>query len=106
MAKVFVKHDGSLPELAGYIEQYIRQLTVHNLAVHEKNADLCINLISNPSGAEKMIACRAENPGKLEGDFSTHLAKYIRDSKVLPKGRNRANSDNSFTFKPKPIGRI
>jgi hypothetical protein len=44
MAKVYIKNDENSELVAEFLKKYIRQETVHNLSVHESNADFCISL--------------------------------------------------------------
>jgi hypothetical protein len=47
MAKIFIKSDEDENSILvkNILQKYIRQETVHNLSVHESNADFCISLI-------------------------------------------------------------
>jgi hypothetical protein len=44
MANIFIKANESNQNVLNYLESYIRKLTVHNVSIFEKNADICINL--------------------------------------------------------------
>jgi len=45
MAKLFIKSDEDSNLVKEFLKQYIRQETVHNISVHEANADICISLV-------------------------------------------------------------
>ena len=44
MAKIFIKSDENSEPVKDFLKKYIRQETVHNLSVHEQNANVCISL--------------------------------------------------------------
>ena len=44
MAKIYIKSDERSESVKSFLKKYIRQSTPYNLAVHEKNADICISL--------------------------------------------------------------
>jgi len=44
MAKIFIKSDENSEQVKDFLKKYIRKETVHNLSVHEQNADVCISL--------------------------------------------------------------
>jgi hypothetical protein len=53
MAKIYIKNDEDSRFVKDFLKKYIRQETVHNLAVHEQNADICISLFIPEYPAEE-----------------------------------------------------
>lgn len=53
MAKIYIKNDENSRLVKDFLKKYIRQETVHNLAVHEQNADICISLFIPEYPAEE-----------------------------------------------------
>jgi hypothetical protein len=53
MAKVYIKNDEDSKLVKDFLKKSIRQETVHNLAVHEQNADICISLFIPEYPAEQ-----------------------------------------------------
>lgn len=53
MAKIYIKSDEDSRLVKDFLKKYIRQETVHNLAVHEQNADICISLFIPEYPAEE-----------------------------------------------------
>jgi hypothetical protein len=53
MAKIYIKNDEDSRLVKDFLKKYIRQETVHNLAVHEQNADICISLFIPEYPAEE-----------------------------------------------------
>ena len=55
MAKIYIKSDEYSEPVKTFLKKYIRQETVHNLSVHEQNADICISLFIPEYPAEQRL---------------------------------------------------
>jgi hypothetical protein len=80
MAKLFIKSDENSKAVEDYLKKYIRQETVHNLAVHESNADFCISLIIEKYPAEEKFHAYIFNKTELVEDLANKI--YYQCSKA------------------------
>lgn len=61
MANVFIKSDEKAEYIAELLRTYIRMGTVHNISVHEKNADFCISMSIPPYPASNGLKAYTYN---------------------------------------------
>ena len=85
MAKIFIKSDEDSEQVKSYLKKYIRQETVHNLAVHEQNADFCISLIIREYPAEERFQAYFYNGSEMLEELADKI--YYQCSKAEIKTR-------------------
>jgi hypothetical protein len=85
MAKIFIKSDKDSEPVKDFLKKYIRQETVHNLSVHEQNADLCISLIIPEYPAEQRFNAYFYNNAENMEELSDRI--YYQCSKAEIKTR-------------------
>jgi hypothetical protein len=85
MAKIFIKSDKDSEPVKNFLKKYIRQETVHNLSVHEQNADLCISLIIPEYPAEQRFNAYFYNNAENMEELSDRI--YYQCSKAEIKTR-------------------
>jgi hypothetical protein len=65
MANIFIKSDQNSELVKDFLKKYIRQETVHNLSVHEQNADFCISLVIREYPAEEKFQAYFYNGSEM-----------------------------------------
>jgi hypothetical protein len=85
MAKIFIKSDKDSEPVKDFLKKYIRQETVHNLSVHEENADVCISLLIPEYPAEQRFNAYFYNNAENMEDLSDRI--YYQCSKAEIKTR-------------------
>jgi hypothetical protein len=73
MAKLFIKSDEYSEPVKNFLKKYIRQETVHNLSVHEQNADFCISLIIREYPAEEKFQAYFYNGSEMLEDLANKI---------------------------------
>jgi hypothetical protein len=101
MAKVFIKSDYYSEPVRDYLKKYIRQETVHNLSVHEQNADICISLFIPEYPAEQRFNAyfynNTENMQELADKIYYQCAKAdIKTRPVAKRSMPREEYDLDF----------
>lgn len=101
MAKIFIKSDKDSEPVKDFLKKYIRQETVHNLSVHEQNADLCISLLIPEYPAEQRFNAyfynNAENMEELSDRIYYQCSKAeIKTRPVSKKSMPRDEYELSF----------
>lgn len=85
MAKIFIKSDKDSEPVKDFLKKYIRQETVHNLSVHEENADVCISLLIPEYPAEQRFNAYFYNNAENMEELSDRI--YYQCSKAEIKTR-------------------
>ena len=85
MAKIFIKSDENSEVVAELLKKYIRQETVHNLSVHESNADFCVSLKIPEYPAEQRLNSYFYNNADNMEDLASRI--YYQCSKADIKTR-------------------
>lgn len=85
MAKIFIKNDEDSTLVKDFLKKYIRQETVHNLSVHEQNADICISLFIPEYPAEQRFNAYFYNNAESMEDLADRI--YYQCSKAEIKTR-------------------
>ena len=85
MAKIFIKSDKDSEPVKDFLKKYIRQETVHNLSVHEQNADVCISLFIPEYPAEQRLNAYFYNNTEGMEDLANKI--YYQCSKAEIKTR-------------------
>jgi hypothetical protein len=85
MAKIFIKSDKDSEPVKDFLKKYIRQETVHNLSVHEENADMCISLLIPEYPAEQRFNAYFYNNAENMEELSDRI--YYQCSKAEIKTR-------------------
>jgi hypothetical protein len=80
MAKIFIKSDYNSELVRDYLKKYIRQETVHNLSVHEQNADFCISLVIKEYPEEEKFQAYFYNGSEMLEDLANKI--YYQCSKA------------------------
>lgn len=85
MAKIFIKSDQDSELVKDLLKKYIRQETVHNLSVHEQNADICISLFIPEYPAEQRFNAYFYNNAENMQELADRI--YYQCSKAEIKTR-------------------
>lgn len=85
MAKIYIKSDENSELVLDFLQKYIRQSTVHNLAVKEENADFCISLKIPEYPAEQRLNSYFYNNAENMEDLANKI--YYQCSKADIKTR-------------------
>lgn len=85
MANIFIKSDKDSELVKDFLKKYIRQETVHNLSVHEQNADICISLFIPEYPAEQRLNAYFYNNAENMQELSDRI--YYQCSKAEIKTR-------------------
>ena len=73
MAKIFIKSDENSQLVKDFLKKYIRQETVHNLSVHEQNADFCISLFISEYPGEQRFQSFYYNGSEMLEELSSKI---------------------------------
>jgi len=85
MAQIFIKSDQDSEPVKDFLKKYIRQETVHNLSVHEQNADFCISLVIREYPAEEKFQAYFYNNSEMLEELADKI--YYQCSKAEIKTR-------------------
>jgi hypothetical protein len=85
MAKIFIKSDENSELVKNFLKKYIRQETVHNLSVHEQNADFCINLIIREYPAEERFQAYFYNGSEMLEDLANKIYYQCSKAEILTR---------------------
>ena len=86
MAKIYIKSDEYSEPVKNFLKKYIRQETVHNLSVHEQNADICISLFIPEYPAEQRFNAYFYNNAEGMEDLANKI--YYQCSKAEIRTRS------------------
>jgi hypothetical protein len=85
MANIYIKSDEYSEPVKNFLKKYIRQETVHNLSVHEQNADVCISIFIPEYPAEQRFNAYFYNNAENMQDLADRI--YYQCSKAEIKTR-------------------
>jgi hypothetical protein len=102
MAKIYIKNDENSQEVSDILQAYIRNLTTHNIAVKEENADFCIRLFIPEYPAEErfnsFIYNNVENMEELASKIYYQCSKAEIKTRPLAK-RSMPRDEYEIDFK-------
>jgi hypothetical protein len=85
MANIFIKSDQDSELVKDFLKKYIRQETIHNLSVHEQNADFCISLVIREYPEEEKFQAYFYNHSEMLEELADKI--YYQCSKAEIKTR-------------------
>jgi hypothetical protein len=101
MAKIFIKSDENSEIVKDFLKKYIRQETVHNLSVHESNADFCISLFIPEFPAEQVFFAYLYNNDESMEELANKIyyqcsKAELRTKKVSKRSISREEYEIDF----------
>jgi len=85
MANIYIKSDENSKLVKDFLKKYIRQETVHNLSVHESNADFCISLKIPEYPAEERLNSYFYNGSEMLEDLSSKIYYQCSKADILTR---------------------